>query len=197
VDVKMRNSISLEFVNESHAIDLAKITCNDAISKTSGVPPQCDEATVREWVQKNSSEPRTQITFVIIIDSKVAGCCVLKRLNIAERTAELSYWLGVDYWGKGITHEAAALLCDFAFDVFNLTSITAHFLKSNNAASGRILTKLGFVPDADKSDLPVADRFAHLAPDVWTFVILTRDKWLSSQQSTGWSIVSKNSNNST
>lgn len=187
----MNSSIRLEFLNESHVVDLATIANDEAIDRMSGVLPHCDEVLVREWIQENSSASRTEIRFVILVDNRVAGCCMLKKLNLIEHTAELAYWLGVDYWGKGIATSAAAMLCDFAFEAFNLTFLIAHFLKSNNRASGRVLDKLGFVPDKNREDMAVEGRFTHLAPDVWTFVCLTRDRWQSTQNSTSWSLVSK------
>lgn len=56
---------------------------------------------------------------------------------------ELGYWLGEPYWNRGYASEAATALRDFAFKGLNLPQIVAgHF--SDNHASGRILTKLGF-----------------------------------------------------
>lgn len=185
----MSSSIRLEFLNESHAVDLAVIANDEAIDRVSGVLPHCDEALVHEWGQENVSDSRAEVRFVILVDDRVAGCCMLKKLELIERTAELAYWLGVDYWGKGIATSASAMLCGFAFDAFNLTALAAHYLRDNNGASGRVLSKLGFVPDSAQEDMAVEDRFAHLHPDVWTFVVLTRERWFDCNNSTQWSLV--------
>jgi [ribosomal protein S5]-alanine N-acetyltransferase len=56
---------------------------------------------------------------------------------------ELGYWLGEPYWNRGYASEAAEALRDYAFEVLKLPHIVAgHF--SDNHASGRVLTKLGF-----------------------------------------------------
>ena len=56
--------------------------------------------------------------------------------------AELGYWLGVPYWGKGYATEAARAVVDYGFNELKLHRIFAsHF--PNNPASGRILRKIG------------------------------------------------------
>lgn len=56
--------------------------------------------------------------------------------------AEIGYWVGVPYWGKGFATEAAHAVLDFAFSRKELRRVAArHF--ANNPASGRVMKKLG------------------------------------------------------
>ncbi len=56
--------------------------------------------------------------------------------------AELGYWIGVPYWGRGYATEAARATVRYGFDVLGLNRIQAsHF--GNNPASGNVLRKLG------------------------------------------------------
>lgn len=64
------------------------------------------------------------------------------RLNAEHRHAEIGYWIGVPYWGRGFATEAAQRLLEFGFDELNLHRVHAHYL-IRNEASGRVLTKLG------------------------------------------------------
>jgi RimJ/RimL family protein N-acetyltransferase len=58
-------------------------------------------------------------------------------------TAELGYWIGKPYWGKGYCTEAVAAVVEFGFTVLGLRRIFAeHF--ADNPASGCVLEKLGF-----------------------------------------------------
>ncbi len=184
-------TVSLEFLADLHATHLAQIAGDPRVSKTSGVAPLCDEATVRTWAAKNLQHPRDEITFVIIVDHVVAGCAVLRKIDWQDRHAELSYWLGVAFWGKGIALVASEMLRDIAFECFGLAHLHAHYLRANNAPSGRILEKLGFLPDQSRSDQPVSGRFQHLAPDVWTFVTLSRARWQVGCAASSWAIHSK------
>lgn len=63
-------------------------------------------------------------------------------VDAKHQHAELGYWLGVPYWGKGYATEAAHEMLRYGFEDLQLHRIFAsHF--NNNPASGRILKKLG------------------------------------------------------
>ncbi len=56
--------------------------------------------------------------------------------------AEIGYWIGIPYWGKGYATEAAAAVMRFCFETFPINRIFAmHF--GRNPASGRVLQKIG------------------------------------------------------
>jgi len=55
---------------------------------------------------------------------------------------ELGYWMGVPYWGRGYTTEAARRILAFAFDQLELNRVIArHFV--HNIPSGRVMEKIG------------------------------------------------------
>jgi len=56
--------------------------------------------------------------------------------------AELGYWLGVPYWGKGYATEAAREMLRHGFEDLQLHRIFASHFK-HNPASGNVLKKLG------------------------------------------------------
>ena len=56
--------------------------------------------------------------------------------------AELGYWIGVPYWGKGIATEAAREVVRYGFESLNLHRIFATVFPGN-IASERILKNLG------------------------------------------------------
>jgi len=61
----------------------------------------------------------------------------------AHHTAEMGYWVGVPYWGKGYATEAARRIVRHGFEDLNLHKVWARYFK-RNPASGRVLQKLGF-----------------------------------------------------
>ncbi len=63
-------------------------------------------------------------------------------INRDNNSAELGYWIGVPYWGKGYATEAARTVLDFAFIHLNLNRVWAHHFDRNDA-SGRVLQKAG------------------------------------------------------
>ena len=59
-----------------------------------------------------------------------------------DARAELGYWIGVPYWGRGYATEAAAAVLAYGFGTLGLARIHAcHF--GRNVASGRVLQKIG------------------------------------------------------
>jgi [ribosomal protein S5]-alanine N-acetyltransferase len=63
-------------------------------------------------------------------------------VDTQHQHAELGYWLGVPYWGKGYATEAAREMLRYGFEDLRLHRIFASHFK-NNPASGRVLRKLG------------------------------------------------------
>ncbi|MGR9053702.1 MAG: GNAT family N-acetyltransferase [Gammaproteobacteria bacterium] len=60
-----------------------------------------------------------------------------------RHTAEIGYWLGEPYWGKGIASEALNLFCGFVFSEMQFRKLFAQVMASN-ASSIRVLEKCGF-----------------------------------------------------
>jgi RimJ/RimL family protein N-acetyltransferase len=76
----------------------------------------------------------------------IGGCGVHLRENSQY---ELGYWLGKPYWGVGYAAEASRAVLTAAFAVPEIAVITAGY-HLDNPASGRVLAKLGFVPDGEE-----------------------------------------------
>ena len=84
-------------------------------------------------------------TFAIALPSEAIGYIGLQMgRDIHRKTAELGYWLGEPFWGRGIMSEAVAGLTRCAFGMFDLERIYAEPF-ANNRASARVLEKAGFV----------------------------------------------------
>jgi [ribosomal protein S5]-alanine N-acetyltransferase len=58
-------------------------------------------------------------------------------------SAELGYYLARDCWGCGIATEAARAVIEVGFEAFGYAKLTSGY-HTDNAASGRVLAKLGF-----------------------------------------------------
>jgi RimJ/RimL family protein N-acetyltransferase len=64
------------------------------------------------------------------------------RIELPQRRAELGYWVGVPYWGRGFATEAARAMIEFGFRRLSLHRIYAHHFV-RNPASGRVMEKAG------------------------------------------------------
>ena len=72
---------------------------------------------------------------------RFAGCMGLHPIAEHNR-AEVGYWIGVPFWGRGLASAALRLLLGFAFETLQLNRVEAgHF--DYNPASGRVMEKAG------------------------------------------------------
>ena len=77
----------------------------------------------------------------------VGGIGYVPGSDVERFSAEVGYWLGEEYWGRGIVTEALELLCDYAFTRLNLLRLFA-LPFADNVGSTRVLEKAGFVREA-------------------------------------------------
>jgi RimJ/RimL family protein N-acetyltransferase len=74
-------------------------------------------------------------------DGAIMGAAGIAKLD--GETAEIGYWLGVPYWGKGYATEAARAVIDYAFEELDHATLHAG-ARVTNPASRRVLEKCGF-----------------------------------------------------
>jgi ribosomal-protein-alanine N-acetyltransferase len=93
-----------------------------------------------------SADPQTQ--FAIEVEGEAAGSIAFALRHDVERvSAELGYFLGEDFWGRGIMTEAVASVTRHAIAAHGLTRVYAVPFEWN-AASSRVLEKAGFQLEA-------------------------------------------------
>ena len=96
---------------------------------------------VDDCVEKGDNN---QITRAIVVDGKVVGSIgIFIKNDVFEKSGELGYWLGEDYWRQGIMSRAAKQLCKEAFEMFPIERIFAEPF-AYNAGSRGVLEKAGF-----------------------------------------------------
>jgi RimJ/RimL family protein N-acetyltransferase len=103
----------------------------------------------RAWVQRARQAQGEQGTHLAIaVEGRAVGGIGMKRLeDVHRRTAEMGYWLGEAFWGRGIGSAAARAFADAAFAAPDLARLEASVFEWN-AASCRVLEKAGFVLEA-------------------------------------------------
>jgi RimJ/RimL family protein N-acetyltransferase len=88
---------------------------------------------------------RPETNFAIAIHNEaVGGIGFSIQADVGRRSAEIGYWLGEDYWGRGIASEALSAVTEYAFASFDLCRLYAHVFEWN-PASTRVLEKAGYV----------------------------------------------------
>lgn len=84
------------------------------------------------------------IMLAIEIGGEAAGSIgVFRQDNVYRKSAELGYWLGEPFWGKGVMSAAVSEMCALAFGAWDIVRIFAEPF-AGNAASRGVLEKAGF-----------------------------------------------------
>ena len=100
-------------------------------------------ADAEDGIRKASSDD-PMISFAIEVDGQaVGGIGLVPQTDIFRRSAEIGYWLGEAYWGRGIVSEAVSAFTEWAFANFDLCRIYAGVFEWN-PSSARVLEKAGF-----------------------------------------------------
>jgi RimJ/RimL family protein N-acetyltransferase len=88
---------------------------------------------------------RPETSFAIDVDgSAVGGIGFMLQQDVERVSAEIGYWLGETYWGRGICTAVLRATTRYAIDEHGLTRVFA-LPFAYNAASIRVLEKAGFV----------------------------------------------------
>ena len=77
---------------------------------------------------------------VEIAHAAVGGIGVHPGKDVYRHTATVGYWLGEQFWGRGVMTEALTAVTDFCFDNFPLRRIFPEVF-AKNPASARVLEK--------------------------------------------------------
>lgn len=118
----------------------------DVASMTGTIPHPYSEQMAAAWIAE-AIAGEEGVVFVIERESSLIGCTGYRAFG--DDHAELGYWIGKPYWGKGYATEAVGALIAHAFGSDGFDYLKAgHF--TDNPASARILRKLGFVAQGEE-----------------------------------------------
>ena len=96
----------------------------------------------RAWLARAVDE--SDRAWAIEIDgAAVGGVSLHPGSDVHRHSAELGYWIGHRFWGRGIMSAVVARFADDAMVAFRLHRLFAA-VYANNPASARVLEKAGF-----------------------------------------------------
>jgi RimJ/RimL family protein N-acetyltransferase len=93
------------------------------------------------WIAKQSSPT---VWAIDVAREAVGGIGIELHSDVERVSAEIGYWLGQQYWNRGIATEALKAVTAEAFKRFELTRLYA-LPFADHAASVRVLEKAGYV----------------------------------------------------
>ena len=102
------------------------------------------------------------ITFAIDYKNKsillLVGTIGIKDIDYVNKKADIGYWIGKQYQGKGIATECVRLIVNYAFDELKLKEISAYVFP-DNSPSIRVLENNGFIKTSEVNEYhPLSNR---------------------------------------
>lgn len=95
------------------------------------------------WIL-HASTNLSETVFAIIVDGNAVGSIgVVAKDDVYRKSMEIGYWIGEEFWGRGIITEAVGAISSYAFDHFHIVRLYADIFEWNKA-SARVLEKNGF-----------------------------------------------------
>ena len=102
----------------------------------------------RWWIDLQQQKKGAEWAFAIELDGEaIGGIGVSPGVDLQVKVAEIGYWLGEPFWGRGIATRALVRLTDWAFAELGLVRVFANVLEWN-PASARVLEKAGYQLEA-------------------------------------------------
>ena len=110
------------------------------------------------FIGEMANKPNSDLILAVeTADGRLAGSTgVHFKTDVNRRSAEVGYWLGKEFWGRGLATEAVRALADYALATYDLTRLYA-LVFAWNPASARVLEKAGFTLEARLRDAITKD----------------------------------------
>ena len=97
-----------------------------------------------QWFIDVTKKENPQLNFGIIYIGQLCGIIGLSlQQDVYHQTAEIGYWLGEPFWGKGIATRAVKLMTDYGFNELDIVRIHTGVFEYN-PASMKVLEKNGY-----------------------------------------------------
>jgi RimJ/RimL family protein N-acetyltransferase len=113
-----------------------------------GLPHPYTEEDGKQFIEKAMSLPKPATLLTIAVEGKAVGSIGIVLHSDVERiSAEMGYFIGENYWNRGIMTEAVKQMVAYAFANFPLRKIYATPFDFN-IASHKVLQKAGFEREA-------------------------------------------------
>ena len=140
---------------ETDAEECYRCAKDPRVGPIAGWPVHTSVENSREVIRNVLSAPETY-AIVLKETGLPIGSIGLHRNDLAEKEdeAELGYWIGVPYWGRGLVPEAAREVIRHAFLDLNLARLWCGYYDGNER-SKRVQEKLGFQYQWTSDRVPV------------------------------------------
>jgi len=167
--------LQLRPFDQSDADALFALHGNARVLRYWDSPPWGDRVRAERFIESchKIAEDGTGVRLAVVrrADATFIGWCGLTRWNPDYRSASMGFCFDDAVWGHGYATEAARAVLRWAFDALELNRVQAE-TDTRNAASARVLEKLGFVREGTlREDCVVAGEVS----DSWVYGLIKRE----------------------
>ena len=163
---------------ESDAEALYRSAKDPAVGPIAGWPPHTSVENSREIIREVLSASETYAVVLKESGEPIGSVGLLFGENgtspLAEGEAELGYWIGKPYWGRGLIPEAARELLRHGFEELGLDRVWCSCDDSNDK-SKRVMEKCGFAFHHIEKEVP-NELMGDLRDQYFT--VLPKKQWL-------------------
>ena len=122
--------------HDDDAAALYKYASDPAVGPIAGWPPHTSVDNSREIIRTVLSGPETYAMVLKETGEPIGSIGImygdgLHSAQMGEGEAEIGYWLGVPYWGKGLTPEAVRRILRRCFDELGLRAVWCGHYEGN------------------------------------------------------------------
>lgn len=139
--------LTLRRFEMADAKDIQRLAGDRAVADTTtSIPHPYKDGMAEAWIdsQTKNLAADKEVTFAVCLSEtgELVGAISLLEFQ-AGHQAEIGYWFGKPYWGKGYGTEALQAVLLYAFADLGLRRVHGRCL-ARNPASGRVMLKNGF-----------------------------------------------------
>ncbi|MBI4152108.1 GNAT family N-acetyltransferase [Candidatus Woesearchaeota archaeon] len=139
--------INLRTLKKSDAVSLAHYANNPDIAHYTLLPYPYRLKDAQDFIRKTQKNFKMKTAYELGIELKdskeIIGMISLTNINKKNKNAEVGYWLGKEYWRKGMMTEALCLILSLGFRQLHLVKVSAKVMHPN-IASAKFLESSGF-----------------------------------------------------
>jgi RimJ/RimL family protein N-acetyltransferase len=160
---------------DADAEELYTLQSNPIVLRYWDAPPWSDRERATAFIsmcrQIEVEGSGARVAIELLDNDSFIGWCGLTRWNPTFRSASLGYCFSEAAWGHGFATESAQAVLEWAFDTLDLNRVQAE-TDTRNAASARVLEKLGFAREGTLREDCIVDG---VVSDSWVFGLLRRE----------------------
>jgi RimJ/RimL family protein N-acetyltransferase len=101
-------------------------------------------ADARHWIRLATTNGLNYVFAIVVDEFAVGAIGVHPGEDVHRYSAEVGYWLGEEYWNRGIVTEAVVAVSEYAFNTLGMTRLHAEVFQGNTG-SMRVLEKAGYL----------------------------------------------------